>query len=410
MNPPLPPEIRVETGRHGVRYLLPPRETGPLKFAAIFLIGFGCCFGGFALFWILGVLGVVMEGTPRPGNVLFALFGVPFLLVGLGIVGMGVFALCGRCEIEVQTGELVARERGGPFRWTRRIPLKDIQRLTLAADAARISINGQPIKSGPMSDVGALSAEVGGTKPRLVVLGYPRAWVTVLADRLTQDIAAQTGMAPLPTTVSQLDPTTGRTVVSGDHFDAPAGTSITISQQAGGIVAVVPPQGARGTRGLLAFAIIWLVFIGIVGTVIVIAPESTKRRRNQSKVIPAVVIGVFGLVGIGMLTMAVDQMRRKASLRASHDELIILQQSLFGTKTFKRSREQLAAIRVGDSGIMINNVTLQELQVHNADGKKQGFFTNLTNDELHWLATHLRHATGVGEVPGESPVPPKLAK
>ncbi|KAF0172992.1 MAG: hypothetical protein FD161_3897 [Limisphaerales bacterium] len=407
MNPPLPPEIRVEPGRQGIRYLLPPRETGPLKFVAVFFIGFGCLFGGFALFWILGVLGVVLPGTPGPANVAFALFGLPFLAAGLGIVGLGFFALCGRCEIEVQAGELLARERGGPFRWTRRIPLKDIRRFTLAADAVRV--NDQPVKSGPMSDVGVLSAEVGAGKPRLVVLGYPRAWVEALAARLNADIVELTGAAPLPTTVTQLDPATGRGIASGDRFDPPAKTSITISQMAGGIVAVVPPQGARGTRGLLAFALIWLVFVSLVGTVFAIAPESTKRRRNQSKAIPAVVIGAFGLIGVGMLTAAVNQMRRKASLRASRDELIILQQSLFGTKTFKRSSGQLAAIRVGDSGIVVNNVPLEELQVHGTDGKKHGFFTNLTNDELHWLATHLRHATGVGEAPGESFEPPKLA-
>ena len=46
MQSPLPPEIRVETTRHGVRYLLPPRETGPLKFIAVFFIGIGCLFCG----------------------------------------------------------------------------------------------------------------------------------------------------------------------------------------------------------------------------------------------------------------------------------------------------------------------------------------------------------------------------
>jgi len=422
MNPPLPPEIRVETSRQGVRYLLPARETGPLKFVAVFFIGFGCLFGGFALFWILGVLGVVMKGTPGPANVLFALFGVPFLLAGLSIIGLGVFALCGRCEIEVRSGELLARERGGPFWWTRRIPIKDIRRFTLAADAARI--NGQPVKSGPMSDVGALSAEVGSNKPRLILLGYPRAWTEALAARLTADLAAQTGAAPLTTTTEQepayyrpkvklLPGEVGgqltRVVVHGDRHDPPAGTSIRVTEQAGGIVAVVPPQGARGTRGLLAFAIIWLVFISIVGTVIAIAPESTKRRRNQSKVIPAVVIGAFGLIGVGMLTAAVNQMRRKASLRASRNELIIVQQSLFGTKTFKRNAGELATIGVGDSNIVINNVPVPELQVHATDGETHGFFSNVTNDELLWLATHLRHATGVGEALGESPEPPKLA-
>jgi hypothetical protein len=406
MNPPLPSEIRVETSRQSVRYLLPPRETGPLKIVAVFFIGFGCLFGGFALFWILGVLGATQKDGFQLSGVFFALFGVPFVVAGLGIIGIGMFALRGRCELEVTPGELIARERGGAFWWTRRIPIKEIQRFTLAADAARI--NNQPVKSGPMSDVGVLSAEVGASKPRLVVLGYPRAWVEALAARLTADLAAQTGAAPLPTTVTQLDPQTGGSVLRGGRFDPPAKTNITISQQAGGIIAVVPPQGARSTRGLLAFAIVWLVFVGIAGGVFVIAPESQKRRRNQSKLIPAAVLGVFGLVGVGMLAAAVSQMRRKASLRASPDEIIILQQSPFGTKTFKRSRDKVAAIRVGDSGFEVNDVPLQELQIHTADGEQHGFFTNLTNDELHWLATHLRHATGVGEALGESPEPPKL--
>lgn len=395
MNPPLPPEILVETSRQGVRYRLPPRETGPLKLVAIFLILFGTFFAGFAAFWMLGVLGVVLKGTPGPANVLFALFGLPFLVVGVGVIGLGVFILCGRGEVEVHSGELLARERGGPFRWTRRIPLKDIRRFALSSDAVRV--NGQPVKSGPMSEVGALTAEVGDARTRLVVLGYPRAWVEALAARLNADIAAQTGTAPQPTTVTQLDPQTDRNIIRGDRLDPPAKTSISIHQQAGGIVAVVPPQGARASRGLLAFAIIWLTFISIVGTVIAIAPESSKRRKNQGKAIPALVIGAFGLVGIGLLTAAVNQMRRKASLRASRDELIILEQSLFGTKTFKRPAGILAAIRIGNSGIEVNNVPLQELQVHTSDGRKHGFFTNLTNDELHWLATHLRHATGVGE-------------
>jgi hypothetical protein len=395
MNPPLPPEILAETNRQGVRYRLPPRETGPLKLVAIFLILFGVFFAGFAAFWILGVLGFVLEGTRPAGSQFFALFGLPFLVVGVGIIGMGVFAWCGRGEVEVRAGELLARERGGPFRWTRRIPLKDIRRFTLSAEAVRV--NGQPVKSGPMSDVGALTAEVGDARPRLVVLGYPRAWVEALAARLNADIAAQTGTAPAPVTVTLADSQTDRNVIRGDRLDPPAKTSISIHQQAGGIVVVVPPQGARGARGLLAFAIIWLTFIGIVGTVFAIAPDSSKRRRNQSRVVPAVVIGAFGLVGVGLLTGAVNQMRRKASLRASRDELIVVQQSLFGTKTFKRPAGVLAAIRIGNSGLEVNNVPVQELQVHTSDGKKHGFFTHLANDELHWLATHLRHATGVGE-------------
>lgn len=407
MSPTLPPEIRVESSRHGTRYLLPPRETGPLKLVGVFFIGFGCLFGGFALFWILGVLGVSQKDGFQVGGVLFALFGVPFLGVGLGIVGLGVFMFCGRCEIEIQSGELVARERGGPFWWTRRIPLKDIHRFTLATDAVRV--NGQPVKSGAMADVGTLAVEVGTANPRLVTMGYPRAWMESLAARLTADLAIQTGTTVPPPLARVVTHTaTDQRQIAGDRFDPPPTTTLRLTEQAGGIVAVVPPQGARSTRGMLAFAIIWLVFVGVVGAVFLFAPEPQKQRRNQGKPIPGVVISLFGLVGAGLLTGAVNQMRRKASLRASRTEFIIVQQSLFGSKTFRRDPAEVAAIRVDNSGLIINNVPVQELQIHTTDGKAHGFFSHLTNDELHWLATHLRHATGVGEVPGERSEPPRL--
>ncbi len=160
---------------------------------------------------------------------------------------------------------------------------------------------------------------------------------------------------------------------------------------------------------MLAFAVIWLVFISIIGGVIAFASENQKLRKSDSKVIPVVVVGSIGLIGIVMLAVAVNQMRRKASLRASRAELIIVQQSLFGTKTFKRGIGELVTIGVGSSGLLINDVPVQELQVHGTDGETHGFFSNLTKDELLWLATHLRHATGAGEAPGESAEPPKLA-
>lgn len=419
MSPPLPPDIRVEATREGSRYLLPARETGPLKFVAVFVIGFGCLFGGFALFWILGVLGLAIKTTPGPFSVMFALFGLPFLAAGVGIVAFGVFALCGRCEIELRRGELVARERGGPFWWTRRIPTKDIRRFTLGSDAVRI--NGQSVMSGPMSDVGMLAAEVGTAKPRLIVMGYPRVWTEALAARLAADLAAQTGAAPLPTVINAEEsayyrpikllpgevagPGT-RVVVHGDRFDPPVGTTLRIMEQAGGIVVVVPPQGVRAS---LAAAVLWLVFTGIIGWVITVAPETQKRHGIDTKGIPAEFIGVLGLIGLVKLAVAVNRMRRKASLRASRAELIIVQQSIFGTKTFKRGIGELVTIGVGSSGLLINDVPVQELQVHDTDGERHGFFSNLTEGERLWLATHLRQATGVGEVPGESAEPPKLA-
>ena len=402
MSPPLPPEIRVESSRQGPRYLLPPRETGPLNFGAIFVIGFGCLFGGFALVWIIAALGITQKDGFQIGGLFFALFGLPFLLAGLGVVALGVFAWCGRCEIEIQPGELITRERGGPFRWTRRIPIKDIRRFALVGNA--VNINARPVRVGLMSDMGVLAVDLGEGKSRFVLLGYPRDWVGAMATRLTTDLAAQTGQAPLAIhdgseekvfyrPQMNLEPgevpgPPERLVVHGDRFDPPARTAIRIMEQAGGLVAVVPPSGFSGvSRFLLIFSLFWLLISTIVG-------------------------GGFILIGLGlgMLVTSVNLARRKASLRASRAEFIVLQQSLFGTKAFNLSGSDLGTIRVGDSGMTMNDVPVQEIQVHTKAGVKHGFFSNLSNDELHWLATHLRHASGVGEAPGTSSEPPNLAK
>ena len=422
MSPPLPPEIRVESSRQGPRYLLPPRETGPLNFGAIFVIGFGCLFGGFALVWIIAALGITQKDGFQIGGVLFALFGLPFLAVGLGVIGLGVFALCGRTEIEVTTSELIARERGGPFWWTRRIPIKDIRRFTLGSDA--VLMNDQPVKTGPLSDVGMLAADVGTAKPKMVLMGYPRAWTEALAARLTADLAAQTGGAPLTTSITGQEPAYYRSrvkllpgevagpgervVVHGDRFDTPAGTKIRITEQAGGIVALVPPTGFKGvSKFLLGFSLFWILISSLVGGGFVAAALQGKGDKPSWFVF--VLVSVFVLTGLCMLASAISMARRKASLRASRDELIIVQQSIFGSKTFKRRVGELATIGVGDSGLVMNDVVVQELQVHVTDGETQGFFSNLTNEELLWLATHLRQASGVGEAPGESSEPPKLA-
>ncbi|PAW84369.1 MAG: hypothetical protein B9S33_11800 [Pedosphaera sp. Tous-C6FEB] len=421
MSPTLPPEIRVESSRHGTRYLLPPRETGPLKLVAGFFIGFGCLFCGFALIGVLGALGITQKAGFQIGGVLVVLFGLPFLLVGLGTAALGVFAWCGRTEIEIQPGELITRERGGPFRWTRRIPIKDIRRFALGKSA--VNVNDRPVQVGPMSTMGLLAAELGEGKSRMVLLGYPRDWVGALATRLTADLVAQTGQAPLAIhdgseekvfyrPQMNLEPgevpgPPERLVIHGDRFDPPARTAIRIMEQAGGLVAVVPPSGFRGvSRFLLFFSLFWLFISTIVGGGFIAAAIQGKGERPPWFLFPF--IGGFILIGLGMLVTSVNLARRKASIRASRAEFIVLQQSLFGTKAFNLSGSDLDTIRVGDSGMEINEVPVQEIQVHTKAGVKHSFFSNLTDDELHWLATHLRHATGAGEAPGGNHEPPKL--
>jgi uncharacterized membrane protein len=406
MSTPLPPEIRAEPTRHGTRYILPRRQTGALKAFGCATIAFGSAFAGFAVFWICAAAFATQRGGFSLGGVLFAMFGIPFVLAGLAIIGFGVIAIHGHCEIEFEGGELRARERGGPFRWTRRFQLASIRRFMVSSGAA--TINDQPVTTGPLSDVGALMAETDAASPRLVVMGYPRAWMDALAARLSADAAALRGK-PLGETLSIAPGSTmEESLVKEDRLEPPHGTNIRVTQQGDAVLAILPSTGFKGqARSLLVFAIVWLLISTVVLAAFVAASVSDNVKGDKPPWFIFVFIGLFEAIGIAMLTGAINYARRKASLRASRTDLMIVRQSPFGSKTFKAGRSDINFIRVGPSGTTINDVPVMELQVHSADGKKHGFFAGHSNEELAWLATHLRRTLNVTADEGESLEPPR---
>ncbi len=406
MTTPLPPEIRAEPTRHGTRYVLPRRQTGQMKAVGCFAIGFGCLFGGFAVFWTIGAAVMTQKNGFNVGGLFFALFGIPFILVGLSIIGFGVMSMIGHCEMESEGGELRVRERGGPFHWTRRFKQGAIRRFMLASGAARI--NDQPVTSGPLSDVGTLMAEMDDGKPRLVVLGYPRALIEALANELSAKVASQTGSPLGVTKIFQPGESTTESLLNEERHDPPPATNIRITPQGDAILAVLPPSGFKGqARSLLVFAIIWLAISSVILAVFAGVALSDNVKGDKPPWFVFVFLAGFEAIGVGMLLGAINLARRKASLRGSPADLMIVRQSPFGSKTFKLARTELNFIRVGPSGMAVNDVPVMELQVVGADGKKHGFFAGRTNEELAWLATELRRTMNVAADEGESVEPPK---
>lgn len=409
MASPLPPEIRVELIRHGTRYVLPRRQTGQLKAVGCVAVAFGVLFGGFAVFWTVMALVITQKSAFSIGGVLFALFGIPFILAGLFIIGFGVISMIGHCEIESEGGELRARERGGPFHWTRRFKPGAIRRFMASSGAARI--NDQPVTSGPLSDVGTLMAEMDDGKPRFIVLGYPRALVEALASELSTKLGKETGVPLEATKVFGPGESTAEALVNEERREPPTGTNIRVMPQGDAILATLPPTGFKGqARFLLIFSIFWLLLSSVVLAAFTVAGLSDSVKGDKPPWFIFVFLAGFEAIGIGMLLGAINLARRKASLRASPTDLMIVRQSPFGSKTFKSTRAEITSIQVGPSGLTVNAVPVMELQVIAAGGTKHGFFTGRTNEELAWLATELRRAMNVPLAEGGSGAPPKLGE
>ncbi|MEW6304422.1 MAG: hypothetical protein AB1705_13175 [Verrucomicrobiota bacterium] len=385
MQPPLPPEIRVAQLRQGVRYELPRRNLGPLGCAAIFLIGFGLFFSGFAVFWIIGA----SLATAKNGvfGWLFPLFGLPFFFIGLVPIALGLFMTIGRCTIELDGLNLRVIERAGPFRWTRKCHLENVRRL--AVQSSPTKVNNQPVTTGPPADLASLTAESNDCKPMPLVLAYPRGWLLALSHDLAQrtNLAGLTGEgAPDVVEVKE-----GASVdsLNAERREPPPGCTVRVENKGDAVMLTIPPAGlVKGSKGLFVFGLIWCAFIGIVTAVVLLADGS----KSKDIWVAWIIFPLFWLVGLGMLLGGANMGQRRALLLANPRELRVAQKTLFGTKQFTWPREQLARVELGPSGMTVNNVPVNELQIHTTDGAKKGFFSERDDEELRWIATTLRDA------------------
>jgi Bacterial PH domain len=66
-----------------------PKQGVRLQAGDVFLIPFSLMWGGFALFWEAGVLGLIHLDSKRPANhppIFMAVFGIPFVVIGLYMI------------------------------------------------------------------------------------------------------------------------------------------------------------------------------------------------------------------------------------------------------------------------------------------------------------------------------------
>jgi hypothetical protein len=103
-------------------------------------------------------------------------------------------------------------------------------------------------------------------------------------------------------------------------------------------------------------------------------------------------VALFWLIGIGLLLGGINMGRRQAGLAVAGGTLMILQTGLFGKKHREWPLSDLSSIRVGPSGMEVNDVPVLQLQIHDADGKQVGLLAGRSDEELEWLAHELRTA------------------
>jgi hypothetical protein len=370
----------------GTRFVLPPRDLKAIRGFGIGVLVFGLFITGFMVLWMWGPLhsGFSAKGGDRWFSLIFGLLGLPGLAVGLVILvaGLGIVTNCLHSEIVVDRDYLRASERVGPLGWTRRRRRQDISRL---------AVSDGSITSGSSSGRGAVSlavlrAEGVGMKPMTLAAAYPPEVVQTVAAQLSQALGVQTQTPPEEVEdQAEVEPEAELPV------GPPAGTSIQVSAVPGGISIAVPPAGLwRGSYGLFAFSLIWNAMMAVF---LVAFLRSASRERTPVGMF-FVLLG-FAAVGVGMLLAAVNVGRRQVMIGVVGGTLLVRRITPFGTKDRRLGAGDIAAVRLGPSGVEVNSRPLMELQIHPKQGRKIGVLAGRSDEEIAWVACELRKALGV---------------
>lgn len=424
MKPPtgtdLPPEIEVLHEPDRASYRLPPREFGRWR-----LLGLVPLAVGLVVLLKVGTFAQnVLFGENRPlqwTDFAFASIGG---LIGLAIayvpLGLGLAALWGRREIVVRGGKLRTTERAGPFWYTRRWPIARIERLSVIG----LSGGTEAVSSPLLSKFDALAGNLRDGKRIMIAPAFPRALLGPLARDLAEVCnrfsRQQSSEPPEPIVVVLPDvhrsaPMRPRSVVDPaetepipqDSADGasrsretpreappqPAGSRVEIERTTTGLTLTVPPAGlGQGSKGLFVFGVIWCGMCALFTTFVLLA-----EAKDGSKLGILAFLSLFWLVGLGLLLGAINMARRRAVLAVVEGELMVLQTSIFRTKSRQWRRGEVASVHVGPSGMEINEQPVLELQVVSADGDKFGLLAGRDVEELEWLAHETRQSLHLAE-------------
>jgi len=401
----LPSDIKFEQLANGVRFDLPPRQYGLVRFAGLVPIGFGCLFGGFAVFWTIMASGI-LEGPPNLFRLLFGLWGLPFIIVGLSIIFAGLKVLFpGRTTIELRQDELRVTETSGLIRRTKRRSTANVAEITV--ENARITTNSRhgSIESATTGNRNAIQIRFSKGKPFKFAAGYDSAILVPLAHTLadnlqvpalTDTLRVEGGSRPaVPVTQveQEVSTDTPRQITQAQQ---PPASRIEVVEAPDNLIFMLPRLGFLSRAAfLLVFAIFWL---GISCTVTGGFAIGLIAKREWSMIFPVLFGSVFILIGLAILAGYVHLATATAVLVVSGSGITFTQQSRIKKSEWQLNRADITDVRVGPSGTEINNKPVFELQIITGDTHK-GLLGGRDDAELHWLATRLRTFYQLNQTP-----------
>lgn len=404
----------VEWTSKGIRYRLPVRDLSGLRQYGWFIIGFGLVGTLFMLFWMAGPFwGGIAAWNQAPlfaiGMWVFSAFGLIGLNIFVKILAAGIGLLRNRlrCEIEVRENKVISIEHLGWFRFRRKKDIEDIRQLEIVrGDADKDSPEDAASRFPQLRELfGIRARDAEGGEVFWLVPAYPEAVLVPLAHELAGQLE-QRGVPSISRDWREKG-TSGKEKVAGAIsvslvreeapprvLEQPPHSATEVVELDGTRAYRIPPRGLKGTHGLFAFSVIWLVITSIISSMFLFIG---LEKGDGPVWVPPLILGLFLIIGIWMLVASLNMARRSVMIGVDPERLFIERNTLFGTKWIEIRREEVERIVKGHSGTEVNEVPIMELHIHDQSGTRHGLLSQLDNDELDWLAYELNRELGLGD-------------
>jgi hypothetical protein len=308
---------------------------------------------------------------------------------------LGLVAVFGRCEVELSDGELVTFDGIGSLGLRRRRSVGKLRRLVV--EHSPLKRNGQLVKSGPLAEMAGIKAEFTEGKPFWMAIGYPRGWLTPLAEHLAERCRLSTGPGIVPSDLPPIE--VAQVSILHPEFvessEQPPESKVIVEQSAQGVVLRIPAAGLFGRGGggcLFSSGVCWCLFMLLGTFALLFAVPDPNNPGNLDPRFAWLILAALWAAGIGLLVGAVYMARRQAVLAVVDDTLMVMQTGLFGSRRWEWKRDELSDIVSGPSNMSVNDEPVIELHIYPNEGKRVGLLVGRGTDELRWLATVLRRA------------------
>jgi hypothetical protein len=228
-----------------------------------------------------------------------------------------------------------------------------------------------------------------------ITLGYPRPLLLSLAGELAAALQAYvSSVGRRRAAAVPVVEVAGAAEGEIERRERPTDSRIELQELPTGFTMIVPPRGLwRGSAGLFFFSLIWCGVTAVFSAVFIGEMLSGKHELSQSDmIIFALLLSLFWLSGLGLLTYGIHLGRRSTALGVSNSRLIAIQTGLFGARRREWAADELATVRVGPSGMEVNERPIMQVQFVPREGKPYGVLTGYSEPELEWVATMLRRS------------------